>query len=28
MGTDWEEFIDLFFPWRFCYTCLPLRQAE
>jgi len=28
MGTDLEEFIDLFFPWRFCYTCLPLRQAE
>jgi len=28
MGTDLQEFIDLFFPWRFCYTCLPLRQAE
>jgi len=27
MGTDLQEFIDLFFPWRFCYTCLPLRQA-
>jgi len=25
MGTDLEEFIDLFFPWRFCYDSLPLQ---
>jgi len=28
MGTDLEEFIDLFFSLRFCYNSLPLRWAE